>query len=233
MRPRCDSTRGVLSSGGLGHLAVVPPSGLAPLARHGVCRVSSWNRRRPTTSAACHDPRTEPRIPIPADIQPAVLRLSTGLVRTRTPRCGGRPSAGGSEEAERRSRPRITISPEHRLSSPRAFEDRERSSQPLEATEVSSSTPSRERAMWPSRPGAFPHQPPTTVSRASVRTERRCSCERSLPDGASVTTRSAGLDGPYVPEWLGRKRVGSAPQHHPADRSVPMSSATEIGRAHV
>jgi len=107
MRPRCDSTRGVLSSGGLGHLAVVPPSGLAPLARHGVCRVSSWNRRRPTTSAACHDPRTEPRIPIPADIQPAVLRLSTGLVRTRTPRCGGRPSAGGSEEAERRSRPRI------------------------------------------------------------------------------------------------------------------------------
>jgi len=118
MRPRCDSTRGVLSSGGLGHLTVVPPSGLAPLARHGVCRVSSWNRRRPTTSAACHDPRTEPRIPIPADIQPAVLRLSTGLVRTRTPRCGGRPSAGGSEEAERRSRPRITISPEHRLSSP-------------------------------------------------------------------------------------------------------------------
>ena len=155
-----------------------------------------------------------------------VLRPPTGLVQARTPHSGGRPSADGSEEAERRSPPRIILSLEHPSSLPRALEDRERSSQPLEATEVSSSTPSRERAMWSTKPGAFPHQPPTTVPRASVRTERRCSCERSLPDGASVTTRNAGLDGPYVSEWLGRKRVGSAPQHHPADRSVPMSSAT-------
>lgn len=106
--PGLDSARGVFSSGGSGHLAVVPSSGLAPLARHGVCRVSSWGRRRPTTSAAFHDPRTDPRIPIPADIQPATLRLPTSLVQARTPHCGGRPSADGSEEAERRSPPRIT-----------------------------------------------------------------------------------------------------------------------------
>jgi hypothetical protein len=50
---------------------------------------------------------------------------------------------------------------------------------------------------------------------------------RLVPISAFVTTRNASLDGPYVPEWLGRRGVGSAPHHHPSDRSAPVSSATE------
>lgn len=62
--------------------------------------MSSWGRRRPTTSAACHDPRTHPRIPIPVDAQPSVLRLPT--VRRaghHTPHSGG---AAGSSDVPRR-----------------------------------------------------------------------------------------------------------------------------------
>lgn len=49
---------------------------------------------------------------------------------------------------------------------------------------------------------------------------------RPIPASAFVTTRNANLDGLYVLEWLGRWGVGSAPHHHPADRSAPVSSAT-------
>jgi len=65
---------------------------------------------RPADVSANPDPCRHPA-ERPCGRRPASCR--------RAPRrSGGRPSAGGSEEAERRSRPRITISPEHRLSSP-------------------------------------------------------------------------------------------------------------------
>lgn len=107
----------------------------------GASRVSSWIRRRPTTSAVCYDPRTRPRIPIPACVSrhPCECRPSTG--QARTPHSGGRPGGSEPRRPSVSSRPRFTKSPEHPSSSSRAFENRERSSQLLEATKASLPTP--------------------------------------------------------------------------------------------
>jgi hypothetical protein len=107
----------------------------------GASRVSSWIRRRPTTSAVCYDPRTRPRISIPACVSrhPCECRPSTG--RARTPHSGGRPDGSEPRRPSVSSRPRSTNSPEHPSSSSRAFENRERSSQLLETTKASLPTP--------------------------------------------------------------------------------------------
>jgi hypothetical protein len=94
VRPRLGPAHDVLSSRGPGRLTAVPPSGLDPLGTLGFLgRVTSWIRHRPTTSATRHDPRTRPRIPIPACSQPTILRLPTAPGRARTPHSGGRPDA--------------------------------------------------------------------------------------------------------------------------------------------
>src|SRR5687768_12076305 len=76
--------------------------------------------------------------------------------------------------------------------------------------------------MESTRPGAFPQQPSATVPRTRIRTRRRCPCERSLPVGTFVTTQDARLDGPYVPEWLGRSEGGECSPSPPVRPQCPV-----------
>lgn len=109
VRPRLGPAHDVFSLEGPGRLAAVPPSGLDPLGTLGFLgRVTSWIRHRPTTSATCHDPRTRPRIPIPA------CNSADTLANADRHRTGAHPAQRGAagcqrtEEAERCSRPRST-----------------------------------------------------------------------------------------------------------------------------
>lgn len=139
-RSGCDpgfgSVLDALSSRGLGHLTVVPSSRLGP-----VCTPRCLPRElleptspddfcslsRPADTSANPDPRRRTAENLATSDHPP----------SRAPhpaqRGGGR-DAGWREEAERSSRPRPSESPEHPSSSSRAFENRERSSQPLETS---------------------------------------------------------------------------------------------------
>lgn len=156
LRPRCGPAHDVSSPDGLGHLAVVPPSGpgltcsprclprelLRPTSPDDFCSLS-----RPADTSANPDPRR----------RAASNLATTDRPPSRAPhpaqRGGGR-VAGVSRRLSVAAAPDTPIRPStlRRRPAPRqsvsfAYENRERSSQPLSPTEASLSPPWREPVM--------------------------------------------------------------------------------------
>lgn len=169
-RPRCGSVLAVLSPTRAFRLSADHPDRLAPLARPGVCQAELLEPTTPDDFCSCHDSRTQPRAPILVVRAAYVLADYDRRRSSATPRTAGARPSVSRPRARSVAAPLIRRSLEHPSSFPRACEDRERSSSPLGVTEASSSTRSRERNAWSSRPDAFPHQPPATVYRARART---------------------------------------------------------------
>jgi len=156
LRPRCGSFHDVPSLEGLGHLAVVPPSGLGlicsprclprellkPTSPDDFCSLS-----RPADASANPDPRRR-----------AAARLATN---DRPPSRAPHPAQrGGGRVVDVPRRLSVAAAPDtsvrpstlRRHPAPRqsvsfAYENRERSSQPFGLTEASLSPPWREPAM--------------------------------------------------------------------------------------